>query len=318
MAVADRYNLTQPPLGAGTFGRVYHAIDRTTGGVVALKVLLKQDFDSRERFYREAVALHGQFANEHVVTLIDYVGLNDPLEPHIASEFCELGSLRRWVGAGRSLKDVVTAMLHAAKGLAGVHAAGGLHRDLKPDNIMVARAQTSLGWIVKLGDFGLAGFPHPVTGTMTYTAFGTKGYIAPELYGGAWFHRGADVYALGVTAIELVVGRNDFGALAMTAIPTALKALLQSMVSGVPEKRPTAAHVVLQLEAVLASPPFVQAPSPPKPPPSAGETLAKGAVGVGLAALAIAALNAIFGGGGTYYDAEVDRNRGPDGRFRPS
>jgi serine/threonine protein kinase len=250
MAVADRYDLLAR-LGAGSFGEVFRAVERVTGLTVALKVLHRQDCDSLLRFYREAVALHAQLGNEHVVALLDSEGLDDE-EPHLALEFCELGSLRSWVGEGSDV-EIATALLHAARGLAGVHAANGLHRDVKPENLLAAKASEPPGWCVKVADFGLAAFPDPVSGTMTFNAGGTKGYIAPEVLAGALFHERADVYSLGVVGIELLVGAIDVSALLASPAPEVLQTLLQSMVSGVPEKRPAAAQVVEELENLLAT-----------------------------------------------------------------
>src|SRR5438128_2663134 len=122
MALADRYDLVRL-LGAGSFGQVFRAVDRLLGRTVAIKVLHRQDDDARRRFHREAVILHSQLANEHVVGLLDHAGLNDG-DPYLVLELCEFGSLRSWVGTGRGWRDVATVLLHAAKGLVGVHAAG--------------------------------------------------------------------------------------------------------------------------------------------------------------------------------------------------
>jgi serine/threonine protein kinase len=165
---------------------------------------------------------------------------------------------------------------------------------------------------------------------MTLNACGTKGYIAPEVLGGVPFHPRADVYSLGIVGIELLVGQLDVSALVASTAPAALKTLLQSMVSGVAEKRPTAAQVAGQLERFLAPAPAAPLPwtwpsasAPATPPPprqqaTFGDALAKGVLTVGAAALIGAGLKALFGGGGSHYDASVDRNRGQDGRFRPS
>jgi len=249
MALADRYDLLEL-LGEGSFGQVFRARDRSSGCTVAIKVLKRQDDDARRRFHREAVILHGQIGNEFVVDLLDHSGLNSE-DPYLVLEFCDLKSLRPWVGTGRGWRDIAIALLHAAKGLAGLHGGGGLHRDLKPENLLVARVAGATSWRVKLADFGLAGFPHPTTGKMTLNAFGTTGYIAPELYGGAQFHPGADVYSLGIVGVELLVGRVDVAALQLSSAPASLVALVRLMVSALPGARPTAQVVVERLEALL-------------------------------------------------------------------
>jgi serine/threonine-protein kinase len=316
MALADRYDLVEL-LGEGSFGQVFRALDRVLGRTVAIKVLHRQDDDARRRFHREAVVLHSQLANEFVVGLLDHTGLNDE-DPYLVLEFCELKSLRRWVGAGYGWKDIATALLHAARGLAGLHAAGGLHRDIKPENMLQARAPVAPGWKVKLADFGLAGFPHPVTGKMTRSAGGTEGYIAPEVLAGAEFHSPADVYSLGIVAVEMLVGRIDSAPLLASGAPTVLKSLLQSMVSGRPEARPTARAVAEKLKVLLAPVPALPWILNSQPPVSmapvamqAGSSLAKGAAAVGLGVLAFGFLKWISDRGGS-----VGQDRGPDGRFR--
>jgi serine/threonine protein kinase len=261
MAITDRYDLVEL-LGEGSFGQVFRAFDRPLQRTVAIKVLHRQDDDARRRFHREAVVLHSQITNKHVVRLLDHTGLESE-DPYLVLEFCELGSLRSWVHGRRSWREIATALLHAAIGLAGVHAAGGLHRDIKPENVLLARTADLLGWCVKLADFGVAGFPHPVTGTMTLNAFGTKGYIAPELFGGTPFHPGADVYSLGIVGVELLVGRIDAGALQTSGVPSSFTALIRSMVSGRPDARPTAQRVAESLAALLAEVKGAPALKPP-------------------------------------------------------
>lgn len=325
MALADRYDLVKL-LGEGSFGQVFRALDRSLGRVVAVKVLHRQDNDARRRFHREGVILHSQMENEFVVGLLDHTGLNDE-DPYLVLEFCELGSLRSWVGMGRGWRDVVTALLHAARGLAGIHLAGTFHRDIKPENMLVARVQVGSGWKVKLADFGLAGFPHAVTGKMTRSAGGTEGYMAPEILAGDEFHPPADIYSLGVVGVELLTGATHVAALHACRAPDALKALIQSMVSGRASARPTASDVVRMLTVLLQTT-TVSLPKPshhPQPGPTVtlpqqragmSSTLATSVAAVGLGAILLGIVSRIGARNGVYYDSTVDRNRGGDGRFR--
>jgi serine/threonine protein kinase len=273
------------------------------------------------------VVLHSQLANDFVITLLDHSGLNAE-EPYLVLEFCELKSLRLWVGTSRSWRDVAAALLHAARGLDGLHAAKGFHRDIKPENLLVARVSNERGWQVKLADFGLAGCPHPVTGAMTRSPAGTDGYIAPEILAGGKFDAPADIYSLGIVGIELLLGRIDIAAVGACGAPTGLVSLLQSMVRGVAAARPTAKQVAATLELLL-NPPKLAAPLPFKsarPQVSsavpnmgnedAASAFIKGAAAVGLGAALVSIVGRIFGNSGTYYDPTVDRNRGQDGRFR--
>jgi serine/threonine protein kinase len=308
MPARDHYQLEEPALGTGSFGAVWKARHWVTGAVVAIKILHRRDPDSVQRFYREGVVLSDQRSNEYVVRLLDAEGLSDP-EPYLVLEFCEFGSLREWVKTRRGWRAVATALLHAAKGLAGLHGAGGLHRDIKPENLLCVAVPRTAGWRVKLADFGIAAFPDAITGGMTVSVMGTTGYIAPELYSGTDFHPGADVYSLGVVALDLL-GVTDPRALHTVDAPPALKSLVQAMVAGA-TARPAAQSVVDMLEKILFVPP-VQPPSPAAPKKT---NLAPLAVPGTL--IAAAALWWLYDQSQVYYDASVGQNRSRrTGRFR--
>lgn len=226
-------------LGAGGFGAVYRAMRLRDDATVAIKVLHLADDDHLRRFYREAKLMHSQLDNGHVVNLLDCGFDREPA--FIVMEFCAGGSLRSWVGTQPGWRRVLRALAHAALGLAGIHERGGFHRDLKPDNLLLINRPDGSA-IVKVGDFGLARVPPPYSSTpMTRTAAGTQGYMAPELLLGAQYDARCDVFSLGVTAIELLVGRRDPSALASLDAPEALKGLLRQMVAGNPAQRPTLA-----------------------------------------------------------------------------
>jgi serine/threonine protein kinase len=322
MPAADHYELLNK-LGEGSFGEVWRARHRVTERIVAIKILHRRgDYDALVRFHREAVVLHAQLGNDHVVGLIDHSGLNDP-EPYLVLEFCEHGSLRSWVTSQRPVFDVIIALTQAAKGLAGVHAAGGLHRDVKPDNLLRAKIDSYPHWRVKVADFGIACFPNPVSGSMTVSPGGTDGYKAPEIVAGADFHAGADIYSLGIVGVELLVGGFDLRGLDGCGAPASLKALLRSMTAGVAAARPTAAAVAKQLDIVAfeqiftsskTAAPAVEAPKRPAASPTDGA--AKLFVGI-LGAFAVGkAMSWAFDRSQTYYDPSVGTNRGPDGKFR--
>ena len=93
--------------------------------------------------------------------------------------------------------------------------------------------------LIKLGDFGLARIPVSTTGPMTRSPAGTEGYIAPEVLTGAPFSQAADIYSLGISAVELLAGVRDISKLATTAVPASLRQMILSMVSPLPAQRPT-------------------------------------------------------------------------------
>jgi serine/threonine protein kinase len=213
----------------------------------------------------------------------------------------------------RGCKEIARALLHAAIGLAGIHERGGFHRDIKPENLLVVRRGEAP--VIKLGDFGLARVPTLSSGPVTRTAMGTWAYMAPELQGGAVFDARCDIFSLGLTGVELLVGERHPGLLSLRAdIPPPLRALLTAMTSPAPENRPTLTACRRVLRAVLAPPPAaVVEPSRLAPPAKPPQTPAQAAGGWGPLALflgsvvALATMNNRDGNG---------RWHGRDGRFR--
>jgi predicted Ser/Thr protein kinase len=181
-------------LGAGGMGIVHAAVDSELHRRVAVK-LLRPDrhgqvsSDGRERLMREARSL-ARLSHPNVVTVFD-VGEHQG-ELFIAMELVDGGSLSAWLRrAPRSTDEVIARMIDAGRGLAAAHEAGIVHRDIKPDNILVG-----LDGRVRVTDFGLAQYgdatPAPyaatsaameessVTLTRTGTCMGTPAYMAPE------------------------------------------------------------------------------------------------------------------------------------------
>ncbi|HYU15683.1 MAG TPA: protein kinase, partial [Candidatus Acidoferrum sp.] len=153
-AAVGRY-LVQGRLGVGGMGVVYAALDPELGRKVALK-LLRSDAVSaadlstvRERLLREAQAM-ARLAHPNVVAVFDVGGVGDQI--FVAMELVEGETLARWLRAApRPISEVVEAFVQAGQGLAAAHAAGLVHRDFKPENVLVG-----LDGRVRVGDFGLA------------------------------------------------------------------------------------------------------------------------------------------------------------------
>ncbi len=205
-------------LGSGGFGFVIRARDRLLGREVALKmplperVLAPGDVD---RFLREARAA-ARLDHPHIVRVFD-AGELGPLGYFIASEFCPGPSLRRWL---KSRNQPVAARL-AARWMAAIadavqhaHDRGILHRDIKPDNVILARVSSAPeGLIPRLTDFGLAKFEEEAGNeTRSEARLGTPQYMAPEQAAGRRGELGpaTDVYALGATLYEILTGRPPF------------------------------------------------------------------------------------------------------------
>lgn len=308
------------------------------GKKVAIKLLHQQTDDHIRRFYREAKLLHRNIGNPYVVQLLDSnftQGLS-----YIVMEYCAGGSLRDWVGKQVDWLQVVFALSNATAGLSGIHDAGGFHRDIKPDNLLVALKPDGSP-LIKVGDFGLARVPHASSGPMTRTAWGTDGYIAPEVFAGSEFESACDVYSLGITGIELLTGTvKPLLLMKHQHLPVELRSTLLAMAGPLRAKRPTIARCQEIFGSIGAAeqnrrklPHNHVDPQEPQPRPKAAAPAAEprarlearrrqeqagpaagAAVGVGLGGLALligglalATMNPRDGNG---------RFRGRDGKFR--
>ncbi len=201
-------------LGSGGFGFVVHARDRLLGRDVALKMPLPERLLAPEnvrRFLREARAA-ARLDHPHIVRVYD-AGELGPLGYFIASEYCPGPSLRRWL---RAQNKQVPARLAArwiaalADAVQHAHDRGILHRDIKPDNVILAGGPEPETFVPRLTDFGLAKMVAEVGDeTRSEARLGTPLYMAPEQAAGRPREVGpaTDVYALGSTLHELLTGR---------------------------------------------------------------------------------------------------------------
>jgi len=239
-------------LGEGGMGCVFKAIRQWDGAPVAIKFLKSvYDHESLRRFEAEAVKLHRLLSNRHVVDLLDYDLAHG--RPFIVLEYCPGGSLRQWVVARRNWRDVVAATTHVATALDEVHSRGGIHRDIKPDNLLLTRDHNGCE-VIKLGDFGLAQLPVPYGSRLTRRPRGTPEYMAPELFKDADCSPASDVYSLGMTMIELLTGLRSKHGLKLVVLPGDLKTLLLAMVDGEPAQRPCVNSLREQLRNIYVMP----------------------------------------------------------------
>jgi serine/threonine protein kinase len=212
-------------LGAGGGGVVYEARDPHLERLVALK-LMPKGADS-ERVLREARAM-ARLAHPNVVVVYE-VGEHEG-RPFVAMERIEGQTLRAWARErDPSFRDKVDVLLAAGRGLAAAHAAGLVHRDFKPENVLVARDGRA-----RVADFGLArdAFERP-----SATA-GTPAYMAPEQLGGREPTPAMDQFAFCVTACELLAGRRpDAGASRVEGLPDRIAPVLLRGLSRDPEQR---------------------------------------------------------------------------------
>ncbi|RMI35160.1 serine/threonine-protein kinase [Nocardia stercoris] len=201
-----RYRLLEL-IGEGGMGRVYRAVDTLTNRVVALKVLhprFAADPVSQERFRREAKAAAG-LSTPHVVPIFDYGDIDGRL--FICMQLLVgqgLDSLLAQTGpmpAGQA----VHLVSQAAEALQAAHAAGLVHRDVKPSNLFV-----DPNGFVYLVDFGIAQAAGESGLTGTGGAIGTFAYMAPERFTGGVADARSDVYSLAGVLFELLTGRTPF------------------------------------------------------------------------------------------------------------
>jgi eukaryotic-like serine/threonine-protein kinase len=196
-------------------GDVYRARDEQLGRIVAIKVLADRYADDesiRERFKREALAAARLSGSPNIVTIFD-VGDSDG-HPYIVMELLEGGTLEDRIKAGgaQDASDVLRWLDQAALALDAAHAAGVVHRDVKPGNLLLnGRGEVSVG------DFGVASAVGLDSMTMTGTVLGTAGYLSPEQASGERATPASDRYGLGVVAYELLTGRRPFESDSATA-----------------------------------------------------------------------------------------------------
>ncbi|WP_327009875.1 serine/threonine-protein kinase [Dactylosporangium sp. NBC_01737] len=237
--------LLDTPIGRGATGVVWAGRRRRDNAPVAVKLLrgdLATDPDTVNRFLRERTVLV-RLQHPNLVRVYDLVAEGDDLG--IVMELVDGENLRARAGRVRlDLADAATVIAQVADALAEVHAAGLVHRDVKPENVLVTERDG--GIVALLSDFGIA---RAVDGAAHTDLIATPTYVAPELITGDPPGPPVDVYALGVTAYELLAGRPPFSG-------PGLDALLQAHVHTPPTRPPGLADDVWDLvEACLRKEP---------------------------------------------------------------
>lgn len=203
-----RYEI-QEIIGVGGMAVVYKAYDNLENRTVAVKIL-KEEFISNDEFLRrfknesKAIAMlsHPNIVKVHDVSfgdLIQYIVM-EYIEGITLKEFIEREGSLRW-------KDAVHFTLQILKGLQHAHDKGIVHRDVKPQNIMVLPDGT-----IKVTDFGIARFARSDQRTITDKAIGSVHYISPEQARGEKTDEKADIYSVGVMLYEMITGKLPFQA----------------------------------------------------------------------------------------------------------
>jgi eukaryotic-like serine/threonine-protein kinase len=212
--VADRYELEEL-VGTGGMSSVFRARDRLLERSVALKILHEHyvaDPEYVERFRREARAV-AQLAHPNIVTVIDR-GEQEGRQ-FIVFEYVDGENLKEVVNREGALpvREAIELALQVARALGYAHERGIVHRDVKPQNVILNEEGRA-----KVTDFGIARSLDVDGVTQTGTVLGTSDYIAPEQAQGQEVDAQTDVYSLGVVIYELLTGEVPFGGESFVAV----------------------------------------------------------------------------------------------------
>ena len=273
--VLDRYRPLKP-LGTGGSGSVWLARDEQTGLDVALKIVPREG-KAAARAEREAAAAARL---RHPSCLRAYAFARDPGHVYIAYEYVPGRTFREALRAGE-LKDAsaIDACAQVCDALSHAHAAGILHRDVKPSNVLIGPEGRA-----KLLDFGLAQMAEAETLTAQGDVPGTLAYISPERLAGGEATPAADIWAVGVMLWEALAGRHPFwrGSMLETAraieagarplgelrpdLPKRVLRVVDSSLATNPARRPTARDLAdaLRGAALSASTPRPALRLPPR------------------------------------------------------
>jgi tRNA A-37 threonylcarbamoyl transferase component Bud32 len=221
--LSGRYRL-ESKLGSGGMSTVYLARDETLQRWVAVKVMhreMSDQPDQLERFRREARAV-AQLSHPNVVSVID--AGEDGGYPYIVFEYVEGETLKHRIDRLGRLPVVEAAAygIEVGRGLAAAHAHRLIHRDVKPQNVLI----DAEGW-AKVTDFGIARSLESDGLTKTGRVLGTTDYVAPEQAMGQAVDARCDIYSLGVLLYEMLTGEVPFQA--DTLVGVAMKHVNEEM-----------------------------------------------------------------------------------------
>ena len=212
--VGDRYRIVSR-IGVGGMGAVYRAEHTMMRRDLAIKVLLSELGGREEfarRFEREAESA-SRLTHPNIISVTDF-GRTPDGSLFLAMEFLAGDSLTLAINEGPLPRERALAIIRQIlRGLDHAHGAGVVHRDLKPDNIMLVERDGQRD-VVKILDFGIAKVTEPSSGqealTQAGVIFGTPEYLSPEQALGEAVDPRADLYAAGVILYEMLVGRRPF------------------------------------------------------------------------------------------------------------
>ncbi len=223
MIINDRYEIIEK-IGTGGMSDVYKALDTKLNRNVAVKVL-KAEFGENENFVSkfrvEAQAAAG-LMHSNIVNVYD-VGEENDIH-YIVMELVEGITLKKYIEkkARLTYKEAVSIAIQVSLGIESAHAARIIHRDIKPQNIIISRDGK-----VKVTDFGIA--KAATSNTITSNVMGSVHYTSPEQARGGYSDEKSDIYSLGITMFEMLTGRVPFNG--ETTVAIAIKHIQEPMPS---------------------------------------------------------------------------------------
>ncbi|WP_033194802.1 serine/threonine-protein kinase [Brachybacterium squillarum] len=209
LVLEGRYELTSL-IATGGMGQVWKGRDRELDRDVAIKVL-REEYAFDEGFLKRfrAEARHtAALSHDAIAALYDYGEIDG--RAYIVMELCPgrpLSDIIEENPGGLPEKRVITVLIELARALDAAHAKGVVHRDVKPENVLVDEKN---GWSMKITDFGIARSADQTKLTKTGLVMGTAQYLSPEQAMGKQATSLSDIYALGIVAYEMLVGHRPF------------------------------------------------------------------------------------------------------------
>lgn len=205
--VFDKRYRIQKVIGIGGMAVVFEANDMLMRRNVAVKMLkdeINNDTQSVKRFINESKAV-AMLSHPNIVNIYD-VSVKDDRK-YIVMELVDGITLKNYIlkKGVLSFHEVINITEQILMALEHAHSKGIVHRDIKPQNIMMLK-----NGVIKVADFGIAKLPNAETVTMTDKAIGTVFYISPEQASGKTIDRRSDIYSLGVTMYEMATGKLPF------------------------------------------------------------------------------------------------------------
>lgn len=203
-----RYEI-QELIGVGGMAVVYRAYDIVEDKIVAIKILKDEFLGNREfirRFKNESKAI-AVLSHPNIVKVYD-VSFGTKIQ-YIVMEYIDGITLKEYISQQKVIgwKDAIYFVRQILSALIHAHGKGVIHRDIKPQNIMLLKDGT-----IKVTDFGIARFSRNETQTMTDRAIGSVHYISPEQAKGGVIDEKADIYSVGVMLYEMLTGKLPFEA----------------------------------------------------------------------------------------------------------